>query len=171
MRAVEALAPLRLIEPLDVELEGLVFREVLTVTQIEGGVATNVVPARAAATLNFRYAPSRSPDEAEARLRELVGADGFEQAKVELELLGNSPPARVAAASPLVQTLCEAGPFAIEPKQAWTPVAEFSAQGLDAVNFGPGATRYAHAVDERVETSALARCYDALSRFAATVPT
>ena len=39
----------------------------------------------------------------------------------------------------------------VEPKQAWTPVAEFSAQGLDAVNLGPGATRYAHTRDERVE--------------------
>ena len=163
MRAVEALAPLARLDPLDVEIEGLVFREVLSVTQIEGGIATNVVPALAAATLNFRYAPDRTPDQAEARLRELVDGAG------ELELLGNSPPARVAAASPLVQALRDAGDFAVEPKQAWTPVAEFSEQGLDAVNFGPGATRYAHAQDERVEIAALHRCYDALADFAATV--
>jgi succinyl-diaminopimelate desuccinylase len=68
-----------------------------------------------------------------------------------------------------VQALREAGDFALEPKQAWTPVAEFSAQGLDAVNLGPGATRYAHAQDERVEISALERTYEALLRFGATV--
>jgi succinyl-diaminopimelate desuccinylase len=162
MRAVEALAPLARLEPHDVEIEGLVFREVLSVTQIEGGIATNVIPALATATLNFRYAPNRSDQEAEARLRELVGAGA-------LELLGNSPPARVAAGSPLVQALREAGDFALEPKQAWTPVAEFSAQGLDAVNLGPGATRYAHAQDERVEIEALERTYKALLRFGATV--
>jgi succinyl-diaminopimelate desuccinylase len=160
MRAVEALAPLARLEPSDVEIEGLLFREVLSVTQIEGGIATNVIPALAKATLNFRYAPDRSPEQAEARLRELVDGAG------ELELLGNSPPGRVAASSPLVQTLREAGGFALEPKQAWTPVAEFSAQGLDAVNLGPGATRYAHAQDERVEIAALAKTYAALARFA-----
>jgi succinyl-diaminopimelate desuccinylase len=136
---------------------------VLSVTEIAGGIATNVIPALATATLNFRYAPDRTPEEAEARLRELVDGAG------ELELLGNSPPARVAAASPLVQSLRESGGFELEPKQAWTPVAEFSAQGLDAVNLGPGATRYAHAQDERVEIAALARTHEALVRFGATL--
>ena len=164
MRAVEALAPLARLEPHDVEIEGLVFREVLSVTEIHGGIATNVIPALATATLNFRYAPDRTPEEAEARLRELVDGAG------ELELLGNSPPARVAATSPLVQSLRESGGFDLEPKQAWTPVAEFSAQGLDAVNLGPGATRYAHAQDERVEIAALGRTHEALLRFTETVP-
>ena len=159
MRAVEALGPLARLEPHDVEIEGLVFREVLSVTEIHGGIATNVIPANATATLNFRYAPDRSPAEAEARLRELVDGAG------ELQLLGNSPPGRVAAGSPLVQALRESGGFALEPKQAWTPVAEFSAQGLDAVNLGPGATRYAHTQDERVETAALRQTYEAFNLF------
>jgi succinyl-diaminopimelate desuccinylase len=163
MRAVEGLAPLGSLEPHDVEIEGLVFREVLSVTQIRGGIATNVIPALAEANLNFRYAPDRSPEEAEARLRELVNGAG------ELELLENSPPARVSASSPLVQALREAGGFELEPKQAWTPVAQFSAQGLDAVNLGPGATRYAHAQDERVEIVELARTYEALARFGASL--
>jgi succinyl-diaminopimelate desuccinylase len=77
----------------------------------------------------------------------------------------NSPPAHVAAGSPLVARLREAGGLALEPKQAWTPVAEFAAQGLDAVNFGPGATRYAHRRDERVEIAELERTFDALRRF------
>jgi succinyl-diaminopimelate desuccinylase len=163
MRAVEALAPLARLEPHDVEIEGLVFREVLSVTEIHGGIATNVIPAHATATLNFRYAPDRTPAEAEARLRELVDGAG------ELQLLGNSPPGRVAAGSPLVQALRESGSFALEPKQAWTPVAEFSAQGLDAVNLGPGATRYAHTQGERVETAALRQTYEAFSRFGASL--
>jgi succinyl-diaminopimelate desuccinylase len=95
------LGPLARLEPHDVEIEGLVFREVLSVTEIHGGIATNVIPATATATLNFRYAPDRTPAEAEARLRELVDGAG------ELQLLGNSPPARVAAGSPLVRALRE----------------------------------------------------------------
>jgi succinyl-diaminopimelate desuccinylase len=93
-------------------------------------------------------------------VRELAG---------DVEVLSNSPPARVVANAPLVKRLREAGGFAIEPKQAWTPVAEFTSRGVDAVNLGPGATRYAHARDERVEVAELARTYEALSRFLATV--
>ena len=57
------------------------------------------------------------------------------------------------------------GDFEVQPKQAWTNVADFAARGLDAVNFGPGATRFAHAVDERVEIEALGRAFAALQRF------
>jgi succinyl-diaminopimelate desuccinylase len=67
----------------------------------------------------------------------------------------------------LVERLRAAGGFAVEPKQAWTPVAQFAERGLDAVNLGPGATRYAHRADEQVEASELARTYEALRRFAA----
>jgi len=155
--ALDGLAEILRLEPRDVEVEGLVFREVLSVTEIHGGVATNVIPARVEATLNFRYAPDRTPAEAEARVRELTGR--------EVEILQNSPPAHVAARSPLVERLREAGRFTVEPKQAWTNVADFAARGLDAVNLGPGATRYAHAVDERVEIVELEKAFAALQRF------
>ena len=38
-------------------------------------------------------------------------------------------------------------------------------RGIDAVNFGPGATRYAHRRDELVEIDALVRAYETLLRF------
>ncbi|MDX6488687.1 MAG: succinyl-diaminopimelate desuccinylase [Gaiellaceae bacterium] len=158
-RAIRGLAELAALQPLDVEVEGLVFREVVSVVGIRGGIAQNVVPDRAEAEVNYRYAPNRSPADAEKRLRELTG-------EAMLEDLANSPPAHVAADTPLVNRLRAAGDFALEAKQAWTPVAEFAARGLDAVNFGPGATRYAHRRDERVEVAELVRSYEALARFA-----
>jgi succinyl-diaminopimelate desuccinylase len=144
-------------EPRDVDIDGLVFREVISVTQLSAGIASNVIPARAEAILNFRYAPDRTPESAVERVRELVGGD--------VEILANSPPAHVASQSPLVQQLRSIGGFEVQPKQAWTNVADFAARGLDAINLGPGGTRYAHAVDERVEISELERTYDALQRF------
>jgi succinyl-diaminopimelate desuccinylase len=144
-------------EPRDVDIDGLVFREVISVTQLNAGIASNVIPARAEAILNFRYAPDRTPESAVARVRQLVGTD--------VEILSNSPPAHVASQSPLVEQLRGVGDFAVEPKQAWTNVADFAARGLDAINLGPGGTRYAHAVDERVEISELERTYGALQRF------
>jgi succinyl-diaminopimelate desuccinylase len=155
--AVEALAPIVGLEPIEVENGGLTFREVVTVTRIEGGVADNVVPAQAAATLNFRYAPGRSRAEAEARLRELAG---------DVEVLSHSSAAPVPALNQLLESLRAAGGFALAPKQAWTPVAQFAERSLDAVNLGPGATCYAHRVDEQVEIAELERTFEALTAFA-----
>ena len=157
--AVRGLEPVVAAEPLRVDVGGLTFVEVVSATRIAGGIADNVIPDRVDVHLNFRYAPDRTREDAEARLRELVGGD------VELEITSNSPPARVATDSPLVERLRDAGGLAIEPKQAWTPVAEFSAQGLDAVNLGPGATRYAHRRDEQVEITELERTFETLRRF------
>ena len=159
-RAVRGLSPLVGLAPRDVELSGLVFREVLSVTQLHAGIAGNVIPARAEATLSYRYAPDRTPQEAEAELRRLVGDAGT------LVDVANSPAARVVVDTPLARRLREAGGFEVEPKQAWTPVAEFSAHGLDAINLGPGDPRYAHAVDEQVDGAALERTFRALQRFA-----
>ncbi|HKP17682.1 MAG TPA: succinyl-diaminopimelate desuccinylase [Gaiellaceae bacterium] len=155
--AVAGLAPVTAQPPVDVEVGGLTFREVVSATRIRGGIADNVIPDSVEVRLNYRYAPNRTAEEAEAWLRSLVGED--------LELVSNSPPARVATDSPLLARLREAGGLELEPKQAWTPVAEFAAQGLDAVNFGPGATRYAHRRDERVEIAELERNFEALRRF------
>lgn len=154
--AVRGLEPVVEANPVEVEVGGLTFVEVLSATRIEGGIADNVIPGRVEVGLNYRYAPARTLDQAEARLRELVG--------LELEVTSNSPPARVALDSELVRRLRETGDLAVEPKQAWTPVAEFAAQGLDAVNFGPGATRYAHRRDERVAIVELERAFESLRR-------
>ena len=107
----------------------------LSVTEIHGGVATNVIPASVEATLNFRYAPDRAPEDAAARVAELVGSG--------VEILANSPPARVPSLDTPPCGAARRRQVPVEPKQAWTNVADFSARGLDAVNLGPGATRYA----------------------------
>jgi succinyl-diaminopimelate desuccinylase len=110
--------------------------------------------------VNFRYAPTRTPDEAEARLRALLATDD-----VELTVIGNAPPAPVVARHPLVERLRAAGELEVGPKQAWTPVAEFATIGVDAVNFGPGDPQYAHRDDERVAIEALVRSTHVLRRF------
>jgi succinyl-diaminopimelate desuccinylase len=157
--AMTGLQPLLAIEPREVTISGLCFVEVLTLTGIRGGIAANVVPDRVNVTLSYRYAPDRSPEEAERELRRLVGGAG------RLEDVANSPAARVVVDAPLVEQLRAAGRFTVEPKQAWTPVAEFTARGIDAVNLGPGAPEYAHKQDERVDVVQLVRTFEALQRF------
>jgi succinyl-diaminopimelate desuccinylase len=155
-RAIDGLARVASYERREATIAGLPFFEVVSVTRLEGGLADNVVPDRAVATLNLRYPPDRSPQEAEDLVRSLVPTDA------SVEIAGNSPPGDVAADAPLVRRLLAQSGLPIEPKQAWTNVADFTSRGIPAINFGPGATRYAHRRDELVELTALERAYDAL---------
>ena len=163
--AIAALAPVADLPVRDVEVGGLVYREVASVTAIEGGLATNVVPARATASVNVRYAPTQTPEDAERRLRELLTHPA-----AALEIVGNAPPGPVPVGNPLVERLRAAGDLSVGPKQAWTPVAEFGLIGVDAVNFGPGDPQYAHRDDERVEVAALVRSHDVLRAFLEDAP-
>ena len=161
--AVAALAPVSDLPVRDVEVDGLIYREVASVTSIQGGVAANVVPDRATAHVNFRYAPTHTPAEAERRLRELLG-----HPSAAVEIVGNAPPARPPSENALVERLRTAGDLAVGPKQAWTPVAELGLVGVDAVNFGPGDPQYAHRDDEQIEVVALVRSYEVLRAFLRT---
>jgi succinyl-diaminopimelate desuccinylase len=142
-----------------VSVEGLEFFEVVNVTGIEGGIARNVIPDEVVCHVNFRYAPTRTPASAEAELREIL--DG----SASLDIISNAIPARVATDNQLVDRLRVVSSAPVEPKQAWTNVAEFSAVGIDAINFGPGAPEFAHRSDERVEIQALTKCFDTLQHF------
>lgn len=158
-RAIAGLEPVLAHEPRDAVVGGLTFREVLSVTRFESGIADNVIPDLAVATVSFRYAPDRTPTDARSYLETLVGD------RAELEVTGDSPAGEVVVSNPLVEALVDAGTRGIQPKQAWTNVADFTKRGIDAVNFGPGHTARAHRRDELVEISALVHAYETLSRF------
>jgi succinyl-diaminopimelate desuccinylase len=159
-RAALGIATLASAPVLPVQFHGLTFHEVASVTRINGGIAANVIPETCTAQVNFRYAPGRTPDAAEARLRELCGGLG------ELEITGNAASAPVALEHPLARRLIDAGELAVAPKQAWTPVAEFAQFGYPAVNFGPGAPAQAHRRDESVDITRLLHAHRVLEALA-----
>ena len=143
----------------DVEVGGLTFSEVLSVTRLNAGIADNVIPDTATAHLNFRFAPDRDEADAIAFLRSLTPEGAT------LDVIGSAPAGGVATDSPLVGALVEAGARGMAPKQAWTNVADFSVRGIDAVNFGPGHPAYAHRRDELVRIDGLVHAYETLHRF------
>jgi len=157
--AVHWLEPIFRLEPRPVVVQGLEFKEVVSVTRLHAGITDNVIPGVATVTLNLRYPPDRGPADAEAYVAELVPDSAT------LEIVSNAPPAAVVIDSPAVRALQAAGGLEIQPKQAWTNVADFTARGLDAVNFGPGHTALAHHPDERVAIGALVDAYEILLRF------
>jgi succinyl-diaminopimelate desuccinylase len=140
------------------EFDGLRFTEAMSVTQVAGGIAQNVIPDEASAHINFRYAPGTPAAEAERRLHDVCDRFG------ELRIDSNAPSGAVPQGNRIVAALREREGLAWEPKQAWTPVAEFALAGVDAINFGPGDPRYAHRRDEQVSVAALVRSYEVLER-------
>ncbi len=141
--------------PREVEKDGLVFREVTSLTRATGGRARNVVPDLFELNLNHRFAPGRSIAEAQEDVRRLVGEGP------EIEFTDLSPSGPVCLENAFVQRLRSLTPR-VEPKQAWTDVARFAAHGIDAVNFGPGDPAQAHQVGEWAEIGALGAAHDIL---------
>ena len=157
-RAARAIAALAQNTPPErAEFDGLEFFETVSVVGIKGGIARNVIPDRVTADVNYRYAPGRSPEAADAHLHSLC--DGEHR---DLKIESNAPSGPVSITHPFVQRLIAAGSLEIAPKQAWTPVAEFGLAGVPAVNFGPGDPAYAHRRDELVRVDALVRSYRTL---------
>jgi succinyl-diaminopimelate desuccinylase len=163
-RAGALLAELAARPPREATSGGLVFREVLSATRIEGGRARNVVPDRCTLNLNYRFAPDKTLALASEDLLALAARHG---AGVELTDLSPSCPAY--ADHPLVRRLRERTGIAVEPKQAWTDVARLAVHGVPAVNLGPGATAQAHQRGEWVEVAALAHGYRVYETFLRSV--
>src|SRR3954469_16504845 len=72
-RAAIGIAQLASAPILPATFHGLTFHEIASVTTVEGGIAMNVIPETCACGVNFRYAPGRTPEEAQERLGELGG--------------------------------------------------------------------------------------------------
>jgi len=141
--------------PLEVEVDGLTYRESLNAVLLSAGIAANVIPDEAVITVNYRFAPSKSHVEAEAYLREVF--EGYEL-KVTDFADGARPGLDLPEAAAFVQAT-GTEPF---PKYGWTDVARFSALGIPAVNFGPGDPNKAHADDEAVVIDQIYSCENAL---------
>jgi succinyl-diaminopimelate desuccinylase len=140
----------------EVTIDGCDYREGLQVVRVAGGVANNVVPDRATVTLNHRFAPDRSPAEAEAHVRAVVGeVDGFEVTDMAVAALP-------ALGHPLLRSVLAASGGVAHGKLGWTDVARFAARGVPATNFGPGDPGLAHAAGEQVTRSDLETVYGVL---------
>ncbi len=158
-RALAGIGELHAREPERETIEGLEFAQVATATTLHAGVARNVIPGACTANVNFRYSPRLSAAQAERELRARCERHG------RLELLSNSPGAQPPRGNALYERLVACSARPAQAKQAWTPVAELAAAGIEAVNCGPGDPAYAHAHEERVAARSLARCYELLCEF------
>jgi succinyl-diaminopimelate desuccinylase len=157
--AIHAAAPvldlLRAWEPRRPLVDGLEYHEGLNAVAISGGVAGNVVPDECVVTVNYRFAPDRSEQQAQDYIRDLF-------ADWPVEILDSAPGARPGLASGPAAEFAAAVGGTPRPKLGWTDVARFAELGIPAVNYGPGISEIAHTPGEYVEAAPIVAAEHAL---------
>jgi succinyl-diaminopimelate desuccinylase len=161
--AGEVMDRLRAYEARQPVIDSLTYREGLNAVRIEGGVAGNVIPDSCTVTVNFRFAPDRSLEQAEAHLRDVFS--GFDLAVVDA-----APGALPGLDRPAAADFVRAVGSAPQPKFGWTDVARFSALGIPALNYGPGDPSVAHMQDEHVDVKQIRSCEERLRAWLLTCP-
>jgi succinyl-diaminopimelate desuccinylase len=149
--------------PRRVVLDGCQYTEQLQAVGIEGGVAGNVVPDRAALTINYRFAPDRDAASTEQALRDMFATTLDLSEGDALDVTDASPGAMPALGHPVLASLVAATGQPPRAKLGWTDVATFAELGVPATNFGPGDPLLAHTRDEHVSRRELERVRDVLA--------
>jgi succinyl-diaminopimelate desuccinylase len=147
--AAPVLARLATYVPAEVPIDGLVYREGLNAVGISGGVAGNVIPDECVVTVNYRFAPSKSEEQAADVVREVF--DGF-----DVTVADSAPGALPGLSQPAAAAFVAAIGKTPQPKFGWTDVSRFSARGVPAVNYGPGDPSLAHTREEWVDIAQIA---------------
>jgi len=160
--AIHRLAPvlttLAAYRPRRVTIDGCTYREGLSAVHIQGGVAGNVVPDSAAMTVNFRFAPDRTEEQALEHVRQVL-------AGYPLVLRDSSPGALPGLGQPAAAAFVAAVGSPPTAKYGWTDVVRFAALGIPAVNYGPGDPNLAHTREESVDPALIAGCEHVLRRY------
>ncbi len=154
-RMSSALNALSQHQPAIVEIDGLKYAQQLQVVAVSGGVAANVVPDRATCTLNYRFAPSTSLQEAEQELRDLIAPFIDEALGDTAERVDGAGGALPGLTNPVIAALVSATGAPATAKVGWTDCATFAERGFATCNFGPGDPLLAHHPDEHVTGDSL----------------
>ena len=149
--AGDVLEVLRGYQPRQPEVDGLTYREGLNAVGIAGGVAGNVIPDECVVTVNFRFAPDLSADQAADHVREVFG-------RWDVTIVDAAGGARPGLRYPAAASFVAAMGGTPRAKLGWTDVARFAELGIPAVNFGPGDPMQAHTRGEHVAISDIETC-------------
>lgn len=141
-------------------IDGCTYRESVQAVHVDGGVAGNVVPDRVALRIHHRFAPDRTPAEAEASIAAMLAPhmnDGD-----ELRVMDVSAACPPSLTHPLLQRLRDDNELEVRAKLGWTDVARFAELGIPATNFGSGDATIAHTKLEHLHRESIERTAAAL---------
>lgn len=148
-KALPFLQAMSELQPVPHEVYGVTFYDVMQVTESQSEAGRTALPGWWQGSVNYRFAPVRSEVMAQTELRDALSRFGI--AHEDIEIYDSVDSGRVIETelfTHLAQTLQRRFDCKIEAKQAWTDVAQLTAHGIAAFNFGPGLTAQAHKKDE-----------------------
>lgn len=140
---------------------GVDFFDVLQLTESQSEPGRTSLPGWWQANLNFRFAPVRSLEAAQAELLEQLQGWGLHSEQISII---DAVAAGSVIETPLFGQAVQALNLPVVAKQAWTDVAQLTQHGIAAFNFGPGLTSQAHTVDEHILLADLTAYYAHLQR-------
>lgn len=132
-------------------INGREYVETMNITQICTSNRHNVIPDECKLTINYRFSPEKSIEEAKEKIKQLVGEH-------EINIEDGSPSCHVDELdteflnSDINKEIC----------QGWTDIAQLNNAGIKAVNFGPGDLSVAHSENEYIKLDELNSFYELL---------
>ena len=147
----------------------------LSLTQFEGGVSTNIVPAQAELTLDIRTLPGVSHMDIYERFIEICQAVQQEMSPLSMnvEIINNRPPLETPKTEDIVvhlQTCAQKVGMSLPPKGLYfyTDASQLiPPDDIPFVILGPGDDRQAHSANEHIELSSIGRFAELYATYAA----
>jgi [amino group carrier protein]-lysine/ornithine hydrolase len=138
----------------------------VSLTQVAGGSAHNVIPGRTSATLDVRIPIGRTVEETRQLVNRIVlqFAEIKPEAKISLSFDEPTEPYRVPLNSPIVRSINRAilragvKPSLITKSGTGDMNTYALAFGVDALTYGPGEAKLSHTPEERVSISEIFAC-------------
>lgn len=158
-KASELVSKIAALPPKEVVISGLTFKEVLSVTKINAGIAPNVIPDSCYLYLNARGAPGTTEEATKKWVTSLLPSDAV------AKFSDWNPTGNVPKNNPIFEDFRSLYKLPEHPKQAYTDVALFSVFGIEGINFGPGFTAQAHQKGEFVSLELLNKVFSVYREF------
>ena len=143
----------------ELDIDGLQFKQVMSITKISSGIANNVIPEELKLNLNFRYSPEMSGEEASNFIIGLFSDHS------DVDILNTSDGAMPNKGESQISDFINITGADVQPKQAWTDIARFYQNDIPCLNFGPGDPLLAHATNEHISKRQLLESYELLSSY------
>ena len=144
------------------DLDGLEYFETMNITKIRTENPHNVIPDKTVLTINYRFSPEKTVEEAKKYLLDYLSYSSLDS----VTIIDISPSSYIAK---LKNNFFDKEFFSSKHKniekivfQAWSDIAQLNQKGIPAINYGPGDISYAHMLDEQININDLKSYYESI---------
>lgn len=146
----------------------------LTTNQIQGGIASNILPEQCEFVYEFRNLPGMSPANIQSHIEDYVRSDllprmqtEYAQARVDITSTAQAPALEADEQAAITQLVRALTGDSQQRKVAFaTEAGHFQHIGIPTVVCGPGSIEQAHKPDEFIEISQMQACEQFLRKLA-----